>query len=336
MNKAEILGSPELVRLADALRTEAAALILKEKENDNDIFYEHLIHSILEIPAFSPDARTTPEKKDASFKSLQNLKYPEAVNDITEIGAAIEPATTSTGLTSEQKKMLKRFYSNFIIQKDKGKYFNYLDLSFLHVLPKIDKASIPTIKCAVVNNNMIYAKLDGDSITEFNSDSIFVEYDGEVHYKAIEMDHPKTKKKIDSFIAEWKNEAIDGLLELDSAKEIKRRLTEEIRYYDPQAYTACCRLIWKHFHDQWVRDNAPNYGEPAIHREPGRPYPYQDIPLQEGKTIRSPQTSVVLDVQAFGNWKLNDLSQDELKTLPKSKEFRATKIADAMKGIPPA
>lgn len=328
MSEAEILNSEELTNLANDLRVEAAKLIKKEPDAENNEFYDRLKNSILEIPAFSPhNEKYTDDMRNESLRSMRTFINE---NELAAIAGTL--AKNVIKFNNENKRQLKEFYSEYILQQnaDTGQFFNYLDSAFFHILPKIDKVGIPPIKCALIQNNRLFGGRYEATLTELNSnDWIFLEYNGHSHFKAINMANAKTKGKVDSIIAKEKEKEINELRSIENSAIVKTRLLDEIRYRDPQAYTAFCRLVWKYFHDEWKKTNEP------AHQEPGRPYPEPVIPHAEGKTLISPQTNVVLDVEGFGKWKLEqDLKPDQIQQLLRS--FSAKDITDAMRSVPPA
>lgn len=190
----------EADNLADYLRCEAKRII-HEKDINDDHFIFSLQEAINEIPEFEHNDLDKKKElivwinKNKEINKIKNRRDKYKIFNKTQdkIFNDIKRASTKDidTLNSEERKLLRTFYAEYICQKDdKGKMRNYLGEIFLSVLPMIPIRG-KKINCVVLNRDgsslPTYVKDENKCKILQKEDCVFVafEYHKEKHYNTI-------------------------------------------------------------------------------------------------------------------------------------------------------
>lgn len=306
----------ELEAVADMLRVRAAKLIRNKAIANDEDFFHQLHFSISAIPAFA--APTDKQYSDAEkFQSIQQVKQQlqvDADNKFNALQAALNRAKNqeSAHIAPADKKLLQEFYANYIVERvpngyaNQGKYFNYLDSAFLHVLTNDTQNLLNgmSIKCAIIANGVLHDKKEksGSGLTELNvNDWIFLNYSGNNHYDAVDTFSSAAMSKIATLIQIDHQKELTSFLQVlhrqgahaTAPATIKAKLHDELKPRYPKAYRALALLVWERDHHAWENNQSANR------------------PDEPGKTPNSPDC----DKEGYGDTVLKNKSAEDVKAI---------------------
>jgi hypothetical protein len=223
---------------------------------------------------------------------------PDNIREIVRQGTH---ESSDSGEALSAKNALRQFYANHI-----EKASSYLDKPFLFALTKLK----PDLNVVVMRGTEIQMKFPLNEPLDINK-TMFINYNGLVHHKAIDMNNENNKAKIAKVFVQDFMQYVN--LQASHARIIKEKL-QQMKHANLQAYGIIAEQIYGHDVAAWERSHYLN--------KPGTE------PITVGKGTAEEKT---YPPHEYGEYRIDTTREDELKTLLKDLTDNILNVATLQK-----
>jgi hypothetical protein len=217
-----------------------------EVDSNGRCMDKSLAYQILKMR--NPDAK----QNDPQIEAIANYLRSEVAKTIQESAlldtddefSRVLEASIENIPGEKPKAMIEREFYAAHIQKQT----TFLDGAFLYVIPQIevlkeDKSRFPIFyQCAVIQDGKLIARYPSKAEFDFES-TLFIEYDGKNHYRAVDLSNETTAALVKSLIDQHHKALLQGLFNLAkedhfSIDKANEYLNNTLQRQYPNAYRA--------------------------------------------------------------------------------------------------